>query len=114
MRVPKINDKLEVLSSRIKTSSTGEILVLELHSAGQGSHSLFRPDGLPNEAPSMWAADSPASHTSLINVIDSYTEGISKGAGEITRASSSCNRFENGQMMGVGICNRFSKTSSFQ
>jgi hypothetical protein len=113
MRVPKINDQLELLSSRMKITPSGEVLELEFHTAGKGSHSLFKPDSLPNEAPAMWSTDSPASHSSLIKAINSYPEGISRGMGEITQASSSCNRFENGQVMGVGICNKFSKNSTY-
>jgi hypothetical protein len=113
MRVPKISNQLELLSSRMKITPTGEVLELELHDAGKDSHKLFKPESLPNESPAMWSADAPASHQSLVKIINSYPEGISQGTGEITQASNSCNRFENGQVMGVGICNKFSKNSTY-
>ncbi|KAF2666405.1 hypothetical protein BT63DRAFT_458765 [Microthyrium microscopicum] len=107
MRTPKIDGQLELFSARIKVAPTGEIQELELYNAGKGSHMLFKPEGLPNEAPALWSSDAPATHESLVKIIDSYPEGMEKGNGSITKASPTCNRFENGQEMGVGVCNKF-------
>jgi hypothetical protein len=97
----------------MKVTPSGDVQELELHNAGKDSHKLFKPESLPAKAPELWSTDSPASYESLVKIMDSYPEGISRGDGSITQASSSCNRFENGQMMGVGICNKFSPKSSF-
>jgi hypothetical protein len=113
MRVPKVSGQLELLSSRMKVTPTGEVLELELHYANKQSHSLFRPESLPDSAPAMWSTASPSTHSALVKVIDSYPSGISAGDGSITSASPACNRYENGQVMGVGICNKFSKNSTF-
>jgi hypothetical protein len=113
MRVPKISGLLELLSARVKVTPNGEVLELELHNANKQSHSLFKPESLPDSAPVMWSASSPSTHSALVKIIDSYPSGISAGDGSITSASSTCNRYENGQMMGVGICNKFSKNSTF-
>lgn len=93
MREPKISTSWKFLSARLKVSPSGEGVELELHNGGKQSHSLFKADGLPNKTPAMWSADSPASKTHLIDVINSFPEGISNGSGEFTRATSSCNRF---------------------
>jgi hypothetical protein len=105
LRAPKINNKLELFSSRLKiTPETEEILELELLNVGAGSHKLYQPEALPNEADPMWSSNSPASRKSLIDATNTYPDAAQKGTGEFIPATSSCMRYENGKMMGVGVC----------
>jgi hypothetical protein len=113
IRTPKINNQLEILSSRMKITPTGELLELELHPVGMGSHKIFQPENLPSEAHPMWSADSPASRKSLIDATNHYPDAATKGTGEFIPATSSCSRFENGRMMGIGVCKGGNRSVTF-
>jgi hypothetical protein len=113
LRAPKINNQLELFSSRIKITPTGEVLELELYHVGVGSHKLYEPQNLPNEANPMWSTDSPASHKSLVDATNTYPDAAMKGTGQYIPATSSCSRYENGRMMGVGVCNGGNRSMTF-
>jgi hypothetical protein len=113
IRAPKMNNQLELLSARMKITPTGEVSELELHHVGVGSHKLFQPENLPNEAHPMWSIDSPASHKSLIEATNHYPDAAMKGTGQFIPATNSCSRYENGKMMGVGVCKGGSRNMTF-
>jgi hypothetical protein len=113
LRAPKTNNQPELLSARMKIAPTGEVLELELHHVGTGSHKLFEPQNLPTEANPMWSTDSPASRKSLIDITNTYPDAAMKGTGEFIPASRSCSRYENGRLMGVGVCNGGNRSMIF-
>jgi hypothetical protein len=113
IRAPEINNQLGLFSSRMKITPAGEILELEIHNVDKESHKLFQPENLPNEAPAMWSTDSPASHKSLVDATNTYPDAAMKGTGQFIPATSACSRYENGKMMGVGVCKGGNRSMTF-
>jgi hypothetical protein len=77
-----------------------EIAEIELLVSRKGAHPIYNPDGLGNSPRPIWNQIVPESERSprakLIEVADSYFNGIEKHTGFSTPFHPDCNRFENG------------------
>jgi hypothetical protein len=89
-----------VMSTRLKVAGAdGAITEIEILNALKGSHALFNTANFPDKTPGVWLApqgSAPITRAELVNIVDTYPQGLQVGKDEGVLAGADCPRLENG------------------
>jgi hypothetical protein len=88
-----------LLSLRLKVApEDGAVKELEILNALKGAHSLFTPEGIPQQTPAKWLEPLAKPHTrdELVQIVDTYPESMQNGDSKLAKTAKDCPRLENG------------------